>query len=158
MNLDYPPFLPSSAPPLKLRFTPPPPGNTRPEWIGTSTSLVLTISYGLGLQGTINAFNKCIWPWSESLFLCVNDELQEVTIATPAGCCSGQLCTEVQKTHSLTSGLLLCTLDPSRHIMALGLGFGILQKREWNFECLLIQSSFFHVPHISLFMHSKHCM
>lgn len=28
----------------------------------------------------------------------------------------------------LTSGLLLCTLDPGRHIMALGLGFGILQK------------------------------
>lgn len=48
------------------------------------------------------------------LFLYVNAKLQEVTIATPAGCCSGQLCIEVQKPHSLTSGLSLCTLDPSR--------------------------------------------
>lgn len=65
----------------------------------------------------------------ESLFLCINAKLQEVTIATPAGCCSGQLCTEVQETHSVTSGLLLCTLDPNRPIMVLGLSFGILQKK-----------------------------
>lgn len=73
---------------------------------GTSPSLVLNIPL-LTRQGTINAFSKCIWPWSERvcLFLHVNAKLQEVTIATPTGCCSGQLCTEVQKSHSLTSGL-----------------------------------------------------
>lgn len=92
------------------------------------------------------------------LFLYVNAKLQEVTIATPAGCCSGQLCTEVQKPHSLTSGLLLCTLDPSRHITALGPGFGSLKKRRWDFEDLLVQFPFLHAPHTALLVHSKHCM
>lgn len=95
---------------------------------------------------------------SVCLFLYVNAKLQEVTIATPAGCCSGQLCTEVQKPHSFTSGLLLCTLDPSWHIMASGPGFGMLQKRKWDFEDLLVQFPFFHAPHTALLGHGKHGM
>lgn len=145
MNLDSSPFVPCFGPWPQLRFTPTSPGNSEPKGEVPAYLWLWTYPQWLGGQGTINAFSKCICPWNESvcLLLCVNAKLHEVTIATPAGCCSGQLCREVQKTHSLTCGLLLCTLHPSRHIMASGPVFVILQKRKWNVEYLLIQSSFF---------------
>lgn len=104
----------------------------------TSKSVVLSVFRCLGSWRTTMHFLVLKW---KCLCLCVSGLVQQVTIATPTGCCSGQLHTEAQKTNYWTSKLW--TSSSYRSTMLYRPGFGILQKEKWSSEWLLAQPPLF---------------
>lgn len=104
----------------------------------TSKSVVLSVFRCLGSWRTTMHFLVLRW---KCLCLCVSALVQQVTIATPTGCCSGQLPTEAQKTNYWTSKLW--TSGSYRSTTLYRPGFGILRKEKWSSEWLLAQPPLF---------------
>lgn len=104
----------------------------------TSKSLVLSIVWCLGRWWTTMHFLVLKW---KCLCLCVNALVQQVTIATLTGCCSGQLCTKAQKTNYWTSKLWTSSSYTCTTVYRPD--FGNFQKEKLSSEWLLAQPPLF---------------